>query len=419
MNHQDLPFLRVSELAQQIRLVLEDGFRFVRVKGEISGAKLHSSGHLYFALKDQDAVIDGVVWRAQREQLGFVVEDGMEVICTGKLTTYPGRSKYQIVAQNIEIAGQGELLRLVEERKRKLAAEGLFDLSRKKPIPKFPQRIAVITSPTGAVIRDIIHRIFERFPLSVDLWPVAVQGANAPEEILRALKDLDRLPQHSPLYPDLIILARGGGSIEDLWAFHDEAIVRAVASSHIPIISAVGHETDTTLVDYAADLRAPTPTAAAELATPVRLEYLTWLNSSQASLTRNLLQTLQLKAEKMTALHTRLDRVQTRFALLEQRLDDMMQRLTSRISQVMEKCHDKLISWGTLLESFSYVNVLKRGFTIVVDDKNQVVSRAVQMPDSHNGMRIKFFDGEVKISSGKSARRSEPCDSSTKQKKLF
>lgn len=419
MNHQDLPFLRVSELAQQIRLVLEDGFRFVRVKGEISGAKLHSSGHLYFALKDQDAVIDGVVWRAQREQLGFVVEDGMEVICTGKLTTYPGRSKYQIVAQNIEIAGQGELLRLVEERKRKLAAEGLFDLSRKKPIPKFPQRIAVITSPTGAVIRDIIHRIFERFPLSVDLWPVAVQGANAPEEILRALQDLDRLPQHSPLYPDLIILARGGGSIEDLWAFHDEAIVRAVASSHIPIISAVGHETDTTLVDYAADLRAPTPTAAAELATPVRLEYLTWLNSSQASLTRNLLQTLQLKAEKMTALHTRLDRVQTRFALLEQRLDDMMQRLTSRISQVMEKCHDKLISWGTLLESFSYVNVLKRGFTIVVDDKNQVVSRAVQMPDSHNGMRIKFFDGEVKISSGKSARRSEPCDSSTKQKKLF
>lgn len=418
MITNDIPCLRVTELANQIRIILEEGFRLIRVRGEISGVKLHGSGHLYFALKDQEAVIDGVVWRA-RDQLGFVPQDGMEVVCTGRLTTYAGRSKYQIIAQTMEVAGEGELLRLVEERKKKLAAEGLFDQARKRPLPAYPRRIAVITSPTGAVIRDIIHRVSERFPLSIDVWPVAVQGPAAPAEIVSAFASIGRLSPDSEFYPDVIVLARGGGSIEDLWAFHDEAVVRAVAASQIPVISAVGHETDTTLVDYAADVRAPTPTAAAEMATPVRLEILANLSGAQALLSRTLTQTLALRSQNLQALVSRLDRVQSRFMLLEQRLDDMLQRINLATQQVMDRVHHRFLAYGQLLESYSYVNVLKRGFAIVMNAEQKPVTRAADMPPAHEGLALTFFDGVVNIGERKTRPTKPHVEPVVKQKKLF
>lgn len=268
----NVPEFTVSELSGSLKRTVEETFAHVRVRGEISGFKRHSSGHLYLALKDADAVLDAVCWRGQAVKLGLNPEDGMEVVATGRLTTYPGRSKYQMVIERMELAGQGALLKLLEDRKRKLAAEGLFEQGRKRAIPFLPEVIGVITSPTGAVIRDILHRLAERFPRRVLLWPVAVQGDSAAAQIAAAIDGFNRLPLGNVPRPDVLIVARGGGSIEDLWAFNEEIVVRAAANSVIPLISAVGHETDTTLIDYASDLRAPTPTAAAEKAVPVRTE---------------------------------------------------------------------------------------------------------------------------------------------------
>jgi exodeoxyribonuclease VII large subunit len=269
----NVPEFSVSELSGALKRTVEETFSHVRVRGEISGFKRHSSGHLYFALKDADAVMDAVCWRGQAMRLGLNPEDGMEVVATGRLTTYPGRSKYQMVVERMELAGQGALLKLLEDRKRKLAAEGLFEAARKRPIPFLPEVIGVVTSPTGAVIRDILHRLADRFPRRVLLWPVAVQGDGAAEQVAAAIAGFNALPKDGPVpRPDVLIVARGGGSIEDLWAFNEEVVVRAAAASAIPLISAVGHETDTTLIDYASDLRAPTPTAAAEKAVPVRAE---------------------------------------------------------------------------------------------------------------------------------------------------
>lgn len=269
----NVPEFTVSELSGSLKRTVEETFAHVRVRGEISGFKRHSSGHLYFALKDADAVLDAVCWRGQAGRLAMNPEDGMEVVATGRLTTYPGRSKYQMVVERMELAGQGALLKLLEDRKRKLAAEGLFELARKRPIPFLPEVIGVVTSPTGAVIRDILHRLADRFPRRVLLWPVAVQGDGAAQQVAAAIAGFNALPQDGPVpRPDVLIVARGGGSIEDLWAFNEEVVVRAAAASAIPLISAVGHETDTTLIDFASDLRAPTPTAAAEKAVPVRAE---------------------------------------------------------------------------------------------------------------------------------------------------
>jgi exodeoxyribonuclease VII large subunit len=269
----NVPEFTVSELSGTLKRTVEETFAHVRVRGEISGFKRHSSGHLYFALKDADAVLDAVCWRGQAMRLGMNPEDGMEVVATGRLTTYPGRSKYQMVVERMELAGQGALLKLLEDRKRKLAAEGLFEAARKRPIPFLPEVIGVVTSPTGAVIRDILHRLADRFPRRVLLWPVAVQGEGAAVQVAAAIDGFNALPRDGAVpRPDVLIVARGGGSIEDLWAFNEEVVVRAAAASAIPLISAVGHETDTTLIDYAADLRAPTPTAAAEKAVPVRAE---------------------------------------------------------------------------------------------------------------------------------------------------
>ncbi|WP_327752531.1 exodeoxyribonuclease VII large subunit [Sphingobium sp. SJ10-10] len=272
------PPLSVSELSSLLKRAVEDRFGHVRLRGEISGFKRAGSGHIYLCLKDDNAVIDGVMWKGGAARLPFAPQDGVEVIATGKLTTYPGRSKYQIVIERMELAGEGALMALLEKLKQKLAAEGLFDRDRKRRLPFMPRVIGVVTSPTGAVIRDILHRLEDRCPTQVLLWPVLVQGQGAAEQVARAVRGFsDMQPGGLLPRPDLVIVARGGGSIEDLWSFNEEIVVRAVAECSIPIISAVGHETDTTLCDYAADVRAPTPTAAAEMAVPVRAELLAML----------------------------------------------------------------------------------------------------------------------------------------------
>ena len=267
------PALSVSELSGVLKRTIETAFGQVRVRGEISGFKRHASGHCYFTLKDENACIDAVIWRSGAGALAFRPEDGAEVVATGKLTTYPGRSKYQIVVERMELADEGALLALLERRRQALAAEGLFDPARKRKLPFLPRVIGVVTSPTGAVIRDILHRLGDRCPTHVIVWPVPVQGEGAAEKIAAAIRGFGALAGSDEMPPpDLLIVARGGGSIEDLWAFNEEEVVRAAAESPIPLISAVGHETDTTLIDHASDLRAPTPTAAAELAVPVRAE---------------------------------------------------------------------------------------------------------------------------------------------------
>jgi exodeoxyribonuclease VII large subunit len=270
----------VSEIAQAVKRTVEDEFGHVRVRGEISGYRgQHSSGHAYFTLKDDAASIDAVIWKGSFGRLTFKPEEGLEVIATGRLTTFPRSSKYQIVIDNIEPAGAGALMALLEERRKKLLAEGLFARERKRPLPYLPRVIGVITSPTGAVIRDILHRLADRFPSHVLVWPVRVQGEGCAPEVVNAIEGFNALlPDGAIPRPDLLIVARGGGSIEDLWGFNEEAVVRAVAASQIPVISAVGHETDTTLVDYASDMRAPTPTAAAEAAVPVRAELIAYVD---------------------------------------------------------------------------------------------------------------------------------------------
>ena len=263
----------VGEISNAVKKTLEGTFEHVRVRGEVGRPNYHSSGHLYFTLKDDSAALDAVCWRGTVGRLNLRIEEGMEVVCTGRISSYPRSSRYQIVIEAVELAGEGALLKLLEDRRRELTEEGLFDDARKRKLPYLPEVIGVVTSPTGAVIRDILHRLADRFPRHVILWPVAVQGENAAERIAAAIEGFNQLSQSGRVpRPDLLIVGRGGGSLEDLWAFNEEIVVRAAAASEIPLISAVGHESDTTLIDYAADKRAPTPTAAAEMAVPVRTE---------------------------------------------------------------------------------------------------------------------------------------------------
>src|SRR3982751_865199 len=317
------PPLSVSELSGVLKRTIETAFGQVRVRGEISGFKRHASGHCYFTLKDENACIDAVIWRTSTATLVFRPEDGAEVIATGKLTTYPGRSKYQIVVERMELAGEGALLALLEKRRKALAAEGLFASERKRELPFLPQLIGVVTSPTGAVIRDIIHRLEDRCPTHVILWPVPVQGEGAAAKIAAAIPAFASLEPR----PELLIVARGGGSIEDLWAFNEEEVVRAAAESPIPLISAVGHETDTTLIDFAADLRAPTPTAAAEIAVPVRSE----LFAQLAELSHRAQQCLARRAERCRERFDltvcRWPAPQSIFAPVLQRVDELGERL--------------------------------------------------------------------------------------------
>lgn len=322
------PALSVSEISNALKRTVEDRFGHVRVRGELSGFKRAASGHLYFGLKDADAKLDGVMWKGNAARLPFAPEDGLEVIATGKLTTYTGRSSYQIVADRLELAGEGALMLLFEKLKARLAGEGLFDGARKRPIPYLPRTIGIVTSPTGAVIRDMMHRLEDRFPSHVILWPVMVQGDGAAAQIAAAIRGFSAMPADGPVArPDLVIVARGGGSIEDLWAFNEEVLVRAVAECSIPVISAVGHETDTTLCDYAADRRAPTPSAAAEMAVPVRLDLAQQMGQAQLRLTGALRRFVERAGERLAAQARLLPKLADIVDTRQQKADDLGDRL--------------------------------------------------------------------------------------------
>ncbi|MFN3371718.1 MAG: exodeoxyribonuclease VII large subunit, partial [Sphingomonadaceae bacterium] len=321
----NIPEYSVSELAGSVRRTLEGAFGLIRVRGEVSGFKAYPSGHGYFDLKDADAVVASVIWKGNLQRLPFRPEDGLEVIATGKLSAYPRSSKYQLVVERMEVAGIGAILKQIEERRRRLEAEGLFDRTRKPKPPYLPAHIGIVTSPRGAVIRDILHRLADRFPRRVTLWPVPVQGDGAAARIAAAIAGFNAMP--ADRRPDLLIVARGGGSIEDLMAFNEEAVVRAAATSAIPLISAVGHESDTTLIDFASALRAPTPTAAAELAVPVRADLLETLADLGLRAIRAERRGRQRQAERLAALSARLPRPQQLAGLARQRLDEAGERL--------------------------------------------------------------------------------------------
>ena len=331
------PEYSVSELSGALKRRIEDEFGHVRVRGEISGYRgPHSSGHAYFALKDDGAKIDAVVWKGIFGRMRFRPEEGMEVIATGKLTTFPGSSKYQIVIESLEPAGVGALMALVEERRKKLTAEGLFDAGRKQLLPYMPAIIGVVTSPTGAVIRDILHRIADRFPCHVIVWPVRVQGETSGAEVAAAINGFNALSSDDSIQrPDLIIVARGGGSLEDLWGFNDEIVVRAAANSDIPLISAVGHESDWTLIDHAADVRAPTPTAAAEMAVPVRLELLGTCQALGGRLAGAILRGQERRRNEFRGLARVLGQGETLLNVPRQRLDRAGGRLAPALQQAI------------------------------------------------------------------------------------
>lgn len=332
------PEYTVSELSGALKRTVEDTFGNVRVRGEVSGYRgPHSSGHAYFSLKDDRAKIDAVVWKTTMSRLKFRPEEGMEVIASGKLTTYPGKSAYQIVIDRLEPAGAGALMALLEERKRRLQAEGVFDPAYKKPLPFMPRVIGVITSPTGAVIRDILHRIADRFPLHLIVWPVRVQGETSGAEVTAAVRGFNEFAWDDPVpKPDVLIIARGGGSLEDLWGFNDEALARAVAASEIPVISAVGHETDWTLVDLAADIRAPTPTGAAEFAVPVKAELEASLASLSARLGSCLTRLIDRKRQALRAAARVLPTQDQLFAMPRRHLDETASRLERALDVLLE-----------------------------------------------------------------------------------
>ena len=335
--------LSISEISALLKRTVEDRFGFVRLRGELSGVKRAASGHLYCSLKDDKARIDGVMWRGQADRLPFAPEDGLEVIASGKLTTYAGRSSYQIVIERMEIAGEGALLALLEKTRARLAAEGLFAEERKRPLPYLPQVIGVVTSPTGAVIRDILHRLADRFPSHVLVWPVLVQGQGSAEQVAAAVRGFSALaPDGAVPRPDLVIVARGGGSIEDLWGFNEEVVVRAIAESTIPVISAVGHETDTTLADFAADRRAPTPTAAAEMAVPVRADLLALLGELAARKRRAILRPVSLGRERLEARVRRLPRGEALLQAPAQKLDELSERLRRGLADRAARAKDRL-----------------------------------------------------------------------------
>lgn len=453
----NLPVLSVGEISLALKRHVERGFERVRVRGEITGFRRAGSGHLYFSLKDDAAVLKGCCWRGSASRLGIQPEDGMEVIVTGKLSTYPGRSEYQIVADSMELAGEGALLKLLEERRKRLAAEGLFDLERKKPIPYLPQVIGVVTSPTGAVIRDILHRLADRFPRRVLIWPVAVQGEGAAEQIAAAIDGFSRLPTGAASRPETLIVARGGGSLEDLWAFNEEIVVRAAAASTIPLISAVGHETDTTLIDFAADMRAPTPTAAAEMAVPVRAELLTRVVATEARLIggmsriiaerrvrveglgRGLPKPAQLVEEARqrlddwsdrlgNSLFVGLDRKSHQLAHLAARLVSPLKRIEHEGSRLAAEARAlntvvatrlreharQLAHASALLESYSYQRVLERGFALVHDEAGAALTSATMLKPGmpvairmHDGERTAVVDGSARRERRPAARKAD------------
>ena len=386
------PPFSVSELSGALKRTVEEAFGHVRVRGEISGWKRHGSGHCYFTLKDDSANIDAVLWRGQAARLQFAPEDGAEVIASGKLTTYPGRSKYQLVVDKLELAGEGALMALLDKRRRALAAEGLFDEANKRPLPFLPRTIGIVTSPTGAVIRDILHRLADRCPTHVLVWPVAVQGEAAAGQVAAAIRGFAGLADP----PDLIIVARGGGSIEDLWAFNEEIVVRAAAESPIPLISAVGHETDTTLIDFAADRRAPTPTAAAEMAVPVRAELIALLADRGRRLGSSLALQAGRSAERMGELGARLPRaLAARAAHARADLGEVAPRLRpALVEQRIVHARQQLASLWRLAGMAHPERPLQRGFVRVTDRTGKTILHAGDAREAA-ALSLRFADGSV------------------------
>ena len=407
------PILSVTELSLSLKSCVEQVFSHIKVRGEVSDVKKATSGHIYFSLKDKDAVLNAICWRGVDATTNAAITDGLEIVAKGKLTTYPGRSNYQMIVQSAEVAGEGALLKMLEERKKKLAAEGLFDELRKKPIPFLPENIAVVTSPTGAVIRDIMHRLRDRFPRPVYLWPVLVQGEGAADQVAAAVRGLNAIPQDGLQTPngliprpDVIIVARGGGSLEDLLPFSEEIVVRAVADSDIPIISAVGHETDTMLIDYAADLRAPTPTGAAEKAVPVRIEIKAALDNVNARLADSLIRLLNEKKIRLDGLVRGIPNLREIVEMSIQKLDDRAERLNKAIQDVLKHFNDRLVMTSRLLDATSYEKTLEKGFALVSDAKGHVVTSAEKARNQHS-LNLGFVDGFVPVLVG-GIRRSKP-----------
>jgi exodeoxyribonuclease VII large subunit len=451
------PVYSVSELSLSLKRSVEEQFGHVRVKGEISGLKRAGSGHVYLALKDEDALLDGVMWKGTAQKLSLVPEDGMEVIATGRLTTYPGRSKYQIVIESLEIAGQGALLKLLEDRRKKLLAEGLFELTRKRALPFLPEVIGVVTSPTGAVIRDILHRLRDRFPRHVLVWPVLVQGEGAAAQVAAAIDGFNKIVPGGPVpRPDLLIVARGGGSLEDLWAFNEEIVVRAAAGSAIPLISAVGHETDTTLIDFASDRRAPTPTAAAEMAVPVRSELLLRISESGGRVYRCMTRLFDGLLKDVRNLARGLIEPQRYIEEAAQKVDDRAERATRAMNVLLntraaELAKIKLITPQHLIEmkknkfetaardasraikallankdkelkqtvrvlgSLSYQRVLDRGFALVANAEGQAILDAAAVSPGM-ALDIRFRDGNVAATAtGDAAEPAKPKRTAAKK----
>jgi len=463
------PEFTVTELAQSLKRTVEDTYGHVRVRGELGRTTIAKSGHCYLDIKDDKAVINSIIWKGVMSRLSMRPEEGMEVICEGKLSTYPGRSNYQLIIDKMELAGAGALMALFEKRKKMLAKEGLFDEARKVELPFLPKTIGVVTSPTGSVIRDILHRITDRFPSHVLVWPVLVQGDKAAEQIAGAINGFntaDGFPR-----PDVLIVARGGGSMEDLWCFNEEIVARAAANSEIPLISAVGHETDWTLIDFVADYRAPTPTGAAEVAVPVRADWVETVEDYGLRLLRALRRTTSERATTLRA--ARLPRIDAVLAPARQRLDSSRaslpnisrlldpkknalarqgqalqsamrftkQRQVTKLTQQgetltrygrtaeaalkrqLETQSRRLDRAGKLLDAYSYKGTLERGFALVRDEAGNVL-RSKAKTKSGQGVSLTFADGEVGaviagVSATKRPRKSASSKPDKKQADLF
>ena len=429
----------VSQLSRAVKSTVEDEFGHVRVRGEVGRLSRPGSGHIYFDLKDDKAVLAAVAWKGVASRWRFQPEQGLEVIATGRLTTFPGQSKYQIIVESVEPAGAGALMALLEERRKKLAAEGLFEEARKQALPFLPRVIGVVTSPGGAVIRDILHRLADRFPTNVIVWPVRVQGASCAPEVAAGVEGLNMLPPDGAIpRPDLIIVARGGGSVEDLWGFNEEEVVRAISESAIPVISAIGHETDMTLADFAADRRAPTPTGAAEIAVPVRSELVGFvkdlgarqygaiqrvhaqnrdrlalagaklpraeelvgtarqrLDLAEARLGAALEKARQVKALRLAQVAPRLSLPSMHKMISEQHrnLNVLFSRMGPAMGRTVQAKRQLLEQKWQLANSLGYRNVLRRGYVLVTDLKGQVVRRSSSL-SPNDEILLKFADGE-------------------------
>ncbi len=393
----------VSQLSTAIQDVLEGSFPFIHVRGEISGFLRARSGHVYFSLKDSQNLLEVVCWKNTADKLTFT--EGAEIIASGRLTSYGARSRYQLVLMRLTLAGQGDIMAMLEARRQNLLAEGLFDAARKRPLPAFPRRVGVVTSPDGAVFHDIVHRLTQRFPLPVLLCPTLVQGEDAPRQIVAALQTLAHLAPEKR--PDVVILARGGGSFEDLLAFSDEAVVRAVAAMPMPIVSAVGHETDTTLCDFAADVRAPTPTAAAEIITPVRDDLLRGLAHNEKHLFLILRRFLDAATQRVDRLGFVLMAQQGRLALIHQSLGHMQARLHQRMEGFFKEKTQRLHDLSHLLEACSHQSILRRGYAAVESPQHQWI-HSVYDAQFLDSATIHFADGVWRVRPADDDQRGGP-----------